>query len=87
MAMETVLKQLESKIDELVGVYAVARARVGELEGRVTELEGRLSALGEVEERAIEMEGQRQALAERLNRAVVTIDRALGAAAGDGPEG
>lgn len=86
MAMETVLKQLESKIDELVVVYGAARARVDELERRVAELEGRLSGLAEVEERASEMESQRQALAERLHRVVVTIDRALGAQEVDAPE-
>jgi predicted nucleic acid-binding Zn-ribbon protein len=87
MSMETVLKQLESKIDELVGAYTVARGRTEELERRVAELEGRLSALAEVEERANAMEAQRRELAERLHRVVTTVDRALGAAEGDGPEG
>ena len=86
MAMETVLKQLESKIDELVEAYGASRARVVELGQRVAELEGRLGSLAEAEGRVSSREGQRQALAERLHRVVATIDRALGAQQDDEPE-
>lgn len=86
MAMETVLKQLESKIDELVEAYGASRVRVAELEQRVAELEGRLSGLAEAEGRASSLESQRQALADRLHQVVATIDRALGAQQDDQPE-
>jgi uncharacterized protein involved in exopolysaccharide biosynthesis len=87
MAMDKVLKQLESKIDELIEVYGAARSRVDELEQRVTELEGRLSGLLEADERVRVLEQQRDALADRLHQVVATIDQALGSEAVDAPEG
>ncbi len=84
MAMESVLKQLEARIEELVGAYraAVDRAaeletRVGELEAQRDELEGRLAGESETGERVATLERQRDELAGRLEKVVGVIDDAL----------
>lgn len=77
MSMETVLRQLETRIDELVAAHAGARARVAELEARLGETEARLRALGEAEERSRSLEGERDGLTRRLKQVLDAIDTAL----------
>ncbi len=73
MAMDSVLKRLESQIDQLVKAYAQATHRVAELEARVAELEG------EVQEsaRAADLERQRDELRSRLEKVLAVVDSAL----------
>jgi predicted nucleic acid-binding Zn-ribbon protein len=84
MAMESVLKQLESRIEELIEAYQGATDRSTELEARVAELEAKLaetetrltdeSAAGE---RVKALESQRDELAGRLEKVLGLIDGVL----------
>ena len=85
MAMESVLKQLESRIEELVEAYsgAVSRStelegRVGELEAEIAELKTQLSGQSEAGERVASLEQQRDELAARLEKVLGLIDGVLG---------
>jgi len=84
MAMEAVLKQLESRIEELVTVYRGAVARSSELEGRVEELEAsidelkaKLSSESDAHDQVASLEAQRDELAGRLERVLGLIDGVL----------
>ena len=77
MAMEKALKQLETRIDELITAHSTAKARVAVLEAKVRELEARLGVLGQTEERVRSLEGEREGLAERLKQVLAAIDQAL----------
>jgi chaperonin cofactor prefoldin len=83
MSMESVLKKLESKIEEFVEAHGAATERVSELEGRVEELEGQLAEGSELADRVKSLEGQRDQLAKRLEKVLATIDDALGKAGKD----
>lgn len=90
MAMETVLKQLESRIEELVGAYrdaidrsAELQKRVGELETERDELQAKLTDESETGNRLAELEQQRDVLAGRLEAVLGVIDEALAAAGSD----
>lgn len=85
MAMESVLIQLESRIEELVEAYSGAVARSAELENRVAELETeaaelktRLSGQSDAGERVTSLEKQRDELAARLEKVLGLIDGVLG---------
>lgn len=85
MAMESVLKQLESRIEELVEAYtaAVSRSaeledRVGELETEITDLKTQLSGQTEAGDRVAALELQRDELAARLEKVLGLIDGVLG---------
>lgn len=85
MAMESVLKQLESRIEELVEAYSGAVTRSAELEGKVgdldneiTELKAQLSGQSEAGERVASLEKQRDELAARLEKVLGLIDGVLG---------
>ncbi|MCU0303346.1 MAG: hypothetical protein MUC56_04745 [Thermoanaerobaculales bacterium] len=78
MAMESVLKQLESKIEELVAAYRDAVDRAAEGETRIAELEAKLAGTSEVKDRLAELETQRDALAARLEKVLGLIDGVLG---------
>ena len=84
MAMESVLKQLESRIEELVEAYsgAVSRSaeletRVGDLETEATELKTRLSSESDASGRVALLERQRDELAARLEKVLGLIDGVL----------
>jgi len=75
--MESVLKQLESRIDDFIEAHEVAQARVAELEARVAELEQQAEEGAGAGERVLALESQRDDLAERLKRVLELIDGAL----------
>ena len=84
MAMESVLKDLESRIEELVEAYrgAVTRseeleAKVAELEAEVTELDSKLSSSTTANDKVTDLEQQRDELATRLEKVVGLIDGVL----------
>jgi len=85
MAMESVLKQLESRIEELVEAYSGAvstsaelEARVGDLETEIAELKTQLSGQSNAGERVASLEKQRDELAGRLEKVLRLIDGVLG---------
>ena len=84
MAMESVLKDLESRIEELVEAYRGAEARsgeletkVGDLETEVTELKAKLETSTDANKRVAALEKQRDELATRLEKVVGLIDGVL----------
>jgi chromosome segregation ATPase len=84
MAMESVLKELESRIETLVEAYRSARSRGAELEAKVAgletekaELEAKLSGSSEASDRVAELERQRDQLAGRLEKVLGLIDGVL----------
>ena len=77
MAMDTILKQLETKIEELVEAYRAAAANEAKLAERVAELEGRVAADSEIESRCEALEKQREELGKRLEKVVSLIDGTL----------
>ena len=84
MAMESVLKDLESRIEELVEAYRGAEARsgeletkVGDLETEVTELKAKLENSTDANKRVAALEKQRDDLATRLEKVVGLIDGVL----------
>jgi chromosome segregation ATPase len=77
MAMESVLKKLESRIEEFVEAHRVATARVAELETRVAELEAEAAGSTDLGDRLKALEGQRDELADRLEQVLGLIDGAL----------
>jgi chromosome segregation ATPase len=72
--MESTLKKLESRIEELIKAHATATERVAELEQQVKDLEGG----GDLKARVDELETQRSELADRLETVLGAIDSALG---------
>ncbi|MFV2071604.1 MAG: hypothetical protein ACC742_02990 [Thermoanaerobaculales bacterium] len=80
MAMEAVLKQLESRIEEMVKAFTAATARAEALELRVQELEGEAESKSALGERVTELEKQRDELAKRLQKVLSMIDDTLDAA-------
>lgn len=77
MSMDSVLKRLESRIEELVAAYRRSTERLSELEAQVAELEARAVADGDLARKASELETQRDRLAERLESVLGVIDDAL----------
>lgn len=77
MAMDGVLKQLESRIEELVAAYGEANDRAAELGARVEELESRLKSESEQGDRVAALEQQRDELGKRLEKVLAVIDKTL----------
>jgi len=84
MAMESVLKELESRIEELVEAYRGAETRsgeletkIGELEAEITELNAKLTSSTDANDRVAEFEKQRDELATRLEKVLGLIDGVL----------
>lgn len=77
MALDSVLKKLESRIEEFVEAHQQATARVAELEARVAELEEQVGGSGALDEKVAELEAQREELAGRLEKVLATLDSAL----------
>ena len=77
MAMESVLKQLETRIEEFVKAHDRATAKVKKLEKRVAELEEELDSSHGTDERIGELEKQRDDMAARLEKVLSHIDAAM----------
>ena len=84
MAMESVLKQLETRIEELVESYREAVARSAELETKVgecgleiDELKTQLAGSTNANERVESLEKDRDELAARLEKVLGLIDGVL----------
>jgi len=80
MSLDSVLKKLESRIEEFVEAHHQATARIAELEGRIKELEAQLGGSGELEAKVAKLEAQRGELADRLGKVLGTLDKALASA-------
>ncbi len=83
MAMDTVLKTLEARVEELVEAYRTARARELELTQRVAELEERLAEGAATGDRVAALQTQRADLLERLEKVLATLDATLDASPPD----
>ena len=77
MAMDSVLQQLESKIEELVKAYQVSRKNETELAAKVEDLESKLKAGADVTGRLADLEQQRDELGKRLEKVLSLIDGTL----------
>jgi len=77
MSMDAVLKQLESRIEEMVEAYRGAREREAELASRVEELESQVASGSEAGERVAALEKQRDQLGKRLEKVLALIDGTL----------
>ena len=80
MSLDSVLKKLESRIEEFVEAHGTAIDRIAELEARIKELEGRLGGSGELEAKVAKLESQREELTERLGKVLGVLDKALASA-------
>jgi chromosome segregation ATPase len=85
MAMESVLKQLETRIEELVESYRDAVTRSTELEAKldvcateIDELKTELAGSSSANERVETLERERDELAARLEKVLGLIDGVLG---------
>ena len=86
MTMDSVLKKLESRIEEFVEVHRINTERISELEAEVVELEGRMAASSDLADKVQLLEAQRDQLAKRLEKVLATIDGALGEAGSSSEE-
>lgn len=77
MSMDAVLKQLESRIEEMVEAYREAKKREAELASRVQELESQVASGSEAGERVAALEKQRDELGKRLEKVLTLIDGTL----------
>lgn len=77
MAMDAVLKELESRIEELVKAYQAAKKSEAELAAQVAELTSKLQSDSELTGRVAELEKQRDDLGKRLTKVLSLIDATL----------
>jgi hypothetical protein len=77
MAMDAVLRQLESRIEELVEAYATSRKHEAELEAQVVDLHSRIDADAKAGELTAKLEKQRDELGKRLEKVLKRIDQTL----------
>ena len=77
MAMDSVLKQLESRIEELIEAYGAATKKSSELEARVKELEGKMASETDLSDKVAELEKQRGDLTTRLEKVLSLVDGTL----------
>lgn len=77
MAMDAVLRQLESRIEELVEAYAKTRKHEAELEAQVADLQSRIDADTQAGKLTAKLEKQRDELGKRLEKVLKQIDGAL----------
>jgi chromosome condensin MukBEF ATPase and DNA-binding subunit MukB len=75
--MDAVLRQLESRIEELVEAYGTSRQHEAELEAQVADLQSRIDSDTQAEDRIAKLEQQRGELGERLEKVLKLIDGAL----------
>lgn len=77
MAMDAVLKELESRIEELVKAYQGAKKEESKLIARVEKLEAQLKSESDLGGRVAELEKQRDDLGKRLTKVLSLIDGTL----------
>jgi len=77
MAMDAVLRQLESRIEEMVEAYAKSRKHEAELEAQVADLQSRIDANTQAGKLTEKLEKQRDELGKRLEKVLKQIDSAL----------
>ena len=77
MAMDAVLKELESRIEELVKAYQGAKTAEFKLAAKIENLEVQLKSDSELGERVAELEKQRDDLGKRLTKVLSLIDGTL----------
>ena len=77
MAMDAVLKQLESRIEELVSAYGESKKREAELAAKVEKLGDQLASESKVGDRVAALEKQRDELGKRLEGVLKLIDGTL----------
>jgi chaperonin cofactor prefoldin len=77
MAMDAVLRQLESRIEELVEAYTTSKKHEAELEAQVVDLQSRIDADTKATELTAKLEKQRDELGKRLEKVLKQIDGAL----------
>mgnify|MGYP001551903126 CR=1 FL=1 len=77
MAMDAVLKQLESRIEELVSAYGESKKRETELAAKVEKLGEQLASEAKVGDRVAALEKQRDELGKRLEKVLKLIDGTL----------
>ena len=77
MAMDAVLKELESRIEELVKAYQTAKAAEAKLAAQVEKLETQLKSDSDLGKRVAELEKQRDDLGKRLTKVLSLIDGTL----------
>jgi predicted ArsR family transcriptional regulator len=77
MAMDAVLKELESRIEELVKAYQKSKTGESNLAAKVEKLEAQLKSDSELGERLAELEKQRDDLGKRLTKVLSLIDGTL----------
>ena len=75
--MDAVLKELESRIEELVKAYQASRKAETELVAKVKELESKLESESDLGKRVAELEKQRDDLGKRLTKVLSLIDGTL----------
>jgi chaperonin cofactor prefoldin len=77
MAMDAVLKELESRIEELVKAYQAAKSAESKLAVKVEKLESQLKSESDLGKRVAELERQRDDLGKRLTKVLSLIDGTL----------
>jgi phage shock protein A len=77
MAMDAVLRQLESRIEELVEAYTTSRKHEVELEAQVADLQSRIDTDTKAGELTAKLENQRDELCKRLEKVLKKIDGTL----------
>ena len=77
MTMDSVLKKLESRIEEFVQAHQKATERIAEREAQVAELEGQMGASDELGQKVKRLESQRSEMADRLEKVLGVIDSVL----------
>lgn len=77
MAMDAVLKELESRIEELVKAYQGAMKAETKAAAKIEKLEAQLRSDSELGERVAELEKQRDDLGKRLTKVLSLIDGTL----------
>jgi len=75
--MDAVLKELESRIEELVKAYQTAKAAEAKLAAQVEKLETQLKSDSDLGKRVAELEKQRDDLGKRLTKVLSLIDGTL----------
>ena len=77
MAMDAVLKELESRIEELVKAYQTVKKSETKLTEKVAKLETQLKSESNLGDRVAELEKQRDDLGKRLTKVLSLIDGTL----------
>ena len=77
MAMDAVLKELESRIEELVKAYETTKTAESKAATKLEKLEAQMQSDSELGERVAELEKQRDDLGKRLTKVLSLIDGTL----------